>query len=124
MTLRGDRLAVKEEPWAAESDGVLEALGSGPGGIDAGEAAERLAGFGPNELPEEKPTSGLAIAARQFRSPLIYILLVAGVVTVALAEYLDAAVIGAVLVMNAVVGFFQGNSSPRTLCSASPCALG
>ncbi len=105
------------EPWAVAAAGVLEELGSGPGGIGAGEAAERLARFGANELPEEKATSGFAIAARQFRSPLVYILLLAGAVTVVLAEYLDAIVIGVVLVMNAVVGFFQEFRAERSMAA-------
>lgn len=44
---------------------------------------------------------------RQFRSPLIFILLAAMVVTILLAEYLDSVVIGIVLLLNAVIGFLQ-----------------
>ena len=46
-------------------------------------------------------------SSRQFRSPLIFILLAALAVTVLLGEHLDAAVIAAVLVLNAVIGFTQ-----------------
>ena len=76
-----------------------------------------IARFGPNELPAEQASGALAIAVRQFRSLLIYILLGAGVVTVALAEYLDAIVIGAVLAMNAVVGFFQEFRAERSMAA-------
>lgn len=107
----------ERSPWAADPASVLAALGSGPAGIGVDEAAARLERFGPNELPEEKAVSAAAIAARQFRSPLIYILLAAGAVTVALAEYLDAAVIGVVLVMNAVVGFFQEFRAERSMAA-------
>ena len=47
------------------------------------------------------------VFAEQFRSPLIFILLVAFVVTVILGELVDAAVIATVLVLNAVIGFTQ-----------------
>ena len=104
-------------PWALDADGALAELGSGPRGIAAAEAERRLQRFGPNELPEERPTGAATIAIRQFRSPLIYILLIAGLVTVALAEYLDAAVIAVVLVMNAVVGFFQEFRAERSMAA-------
>ncbi len=104
-------------PWALDADGALAELGSGPRGIAAAEAERRLQRFGPNELPEERPTGAATIAIRQFRSPLIYILLIAGLVTVALSEYLDAAVIAVVLVMNAVVGFFQEFRAERSMAA-------
>ena len=43
----------------------------------------------------------------QFQSPLVVILLLAGVVTVMTGEYVDAGVIAAVLILNAAIGFFQ-----------------
>ena len=46
-------------------------------GLSAPEAAARLARDGPNELPHSAPPSLLSRAARQFASPLIYILLIA-----------------------------------------------
>ena len=104
-------------PWAVEPEILFEDLDSGPGGIDPDEASDRLARFGPNELPEEKTEGAMAIAARQFRSPLVYILFLAGVVTVFLAEYLDAAVIAVVLAMNALVGFFQEYRAERSMAA-------
>ncbi|MDZ7733177.1 MAG: HAD-IC family P-type ATPase [Acidimicrobiia bacterium] len=70
-------------------------------------AASRLERYGPNALEEDHPPSAVVVLARQFASPLIYILLGAAVVTVLLEEYLDAAVIAAVLLLNAVIGFVQ-----------------
>lgn len=86
---------------------VEAALGTDGAGLSAGEAARRLAELGPNQLEEEPPTPAIAVLARQFRSPLIYILVAATVVTVLLAEYIDAAVIAFVLALNAVIGFTQ-----------------
>ena len=60
---------------------------------------------GPNELEDVSPPSALAIFLNQFRSPLIYIVLLAAAVTAALREWLDTGVIGAAL--NAVIGFVQ-----------------
>jgi magnesium-transporting ATPase (P-type) len=96
------------EPWHAfgVSD-VEDRLGTGSRGLTAAEASARLSVHGPNQLEEEPPPSPLVVFIRQFRSPLIFILLAAMVVTLILAEYLDAIVIGVVLLLNAVIGFIQ-----------------
>jgi Ca2+-transporting ATPase len=86
---------------------VVALLATGDRGLSAGEVAARLERYGHNQLPEEPPASVLVVMARQFRSPLIYILLAATLVTLALTEYLDASVIAAVLLINAAIGFVQ-----------------
>ena len=101
--------------WANGVDAALRELGSGPDGLSGGEVERRLELHGRNELEEEAAVGPAAILVRQFRSPLIYILLVAAAVTIALDEYVDAGVIAAVLVFNAVVGFFQEYRAERSL---------
>ena len=86
---------------------VERILDTGRLGLSQAEATARLTVHGPNRLEEEPPPSAIVVFFRQFRSPLIAILLVAMVVTLLLAEYLDAVVIGVVLVLNAVIGFVQ-----------------
>ena len=86
---------------------VEQRLETGGHGLTEEEAHARLARYGPNRLDEEPPTPRWVLFARQFRSPLIFILLVAFAVTVALGERLDAAVIATVLLLNAVIGFTQ-----------------
>jgi magnesium-transporting ATPase (P-type) len=76
-------------------------------GIDASEAAARRTVFGRNIIPVKGGPGILRIVARQFRSPLIYVLLVAGVVSIAINETVDAIFILGVLVLNAVIGAFQ-----------------
>ena len=65
----------------APADDVAARLGTGPRGLTQAEAAARLARDGPNALPEQPPTSALVVLLHQFTSPLIYILVAAGVVT-------------------------------------------
>ncbi|MFW5967816.1 MAG: cation-translocating P-type ATPase [Persicimonas sp.] len=86
---------------------VERALDTGSDGLSQSEADERAERFGPNEIETDPPTSALELLLQQFKSPLIYILLVATVVTLIIGEYVDAGVIGAVLVLNAVIGFTQ-----------------
>lgn len=84
---------------------VAERLGVSLDGLTDAEASARLAHFGPNRLDPPKPPSAWSIALRQFRSPLIYVLLAAAAVALALGELTDAAFIAAVLLLNAAIGF-------------------
>lgn len=86
-------------------------------GLSADAARERLDRFGPNSLPAARGTGLLRRILRQFHHPLIYVLLVATVVTAALREYVDSAVIFAVVLVNAVVGFIQESKAEAALQS-------
>ena len=76
-------------------------------GLSATEAAERQRRHGPNQLTARHGQGPLVRLLLQFHQPLIYILLVATVVTAALDEWIDAAVILGVVLVNAIVGFLQ-----------------
>jgi Ca2+-transporting ATPase len=86
---------------------TLAVLDSSPQGLSTDEADHRLIEYGPNVLDETEPPSPVVIFLRQFRSPLITILLVAAVVTALLQEWIDTSVIMAILLINAVIGFVQ-----------------
>ncbi len=76
-------------------------------GLNRGEVWRRLGQFGPNELTRRRGHGPLVTFLLQFHQPLVYILLVATVVTALLDEWVDAAVIIGVVLVNAVVGFIQ-----------------
>ncbi|MFZ5564807.1 MAG: cation-transporting P-type ATPase [Thermodesulfobacteriota bacterium] len=76
-------------------------------GLSEKEAADRMAAFGANELTRKKGLSPLTRFLLQFKQPLVIILLAAALITFFLAEYVDAAVILAVVLVNAVIGFMQ-----------------
>jgi magnesium-transporting ATPase (P-type) len=76
-------------------------------GLSTAEARERLARYGPNVLPSAPPPSRLAIGLRQLRSPLIYVLLAAAGVALALGDLGDAGFIGVVLIVNSALGGWQ-----------------
>ncbi|WP_182865356.1 cation-translocating P-type ATPase [Rhodopirellula sp. JC639] len=92
---------------ALDLDSVARKLDVGVHGLSETEAAARLVEYGRNDLPRRPPTPLWAIILRQFRSPLIYILALAALVSVALGDVKDAAFIAGVLVLNAVIGSFQ-----------------
>ncbi len=94
---------------------VLRILETSRNGLSAEEAKKRLKHHGPNKLAEEKPASPLVIFLRQFRSPLIYILVIAGAVTSLLKDYTDSIVIFGAVFLNAFIGFFQENKTSKIL---------
>jgi cation-transporting ATPase F len=86
-------------------------------GLTGDAARDRLARFGPNTLPAARGSGLLLRILRQFHHPLIYVLLVAGAVTAGLREYVDSAVIFAVVLVNALVGFIQESKAESALQS-------
>lgn len=101
-------------PHAQAARDVLEALGSSAHGLSRGEARARLAVHGPNTLPRAVRPGLLAIFVRQFRSPLIYVLLAAALASLALQQWVDAVFIGLVLLINAVIGAAQEFDAQRS----------
>ncbi|HUF36826.1 MAG TPA: HAD-IC family P-type ATPase [Gemmatimonadales bacterium] len=110
----GPDVELLEAPHALSADEALARLGTGRGGLSRTEAADRLARFGPNALPRARPAGVFRIFARQFRSPLIYILLLAALVSLLLEEWTDATFIAIVLLINAVIGTAQEHSAERS----------
>ncbi len=89
-------------------DDVISDLGTSPeNGLASAEAAKRLSEHGPNVITQSKGLSPVRIFLGQFNQPLIYILLIASLITGFLKEWTDAIVIFAVVVVNAVIGFIQ-----------------
>jgi len=84
-------------------------------GLSKEEVKIRQAKFGKNKLPEEKPLSSLRIFFEQFQSPLIYILVIAGIVTLIFQKFTDAIVIFGAVFLNIIVGFIQENKASKTL---------
>ena len=86
---------------------ALSRLDSSEDGLAAGEVRERQASWGPSTLPEEDRPGALRIFLRQFRDPLVYVLLIAALVSLGLGNIANASFIGAVLLINAIVGALQ-----------------
>jgi len=76
-------------------------------GLSPEEARSRLQKYGPNSLPEKKPPSSFSIFASQLKSPLVYILLSAGLVTFVLGEIPDTVIIAFAVLINTILGFIQ-----------------
>ncbi|HSO06710.1 MAG TPA: HAD-IC family P-type ATPase [Pelomicrobium sp.] len=92
---------------ALDGDEALARLDSRREGLDDEEARERRRRYGPNRLPEEQRDTLIAVFLRQFKDPLIYILLIAGIVSLAIGNLNNAIFILAVLLVNSVIGTYQ-----------------
>lgn len=84
-------------------------------GLDLREAQERLQREGPNEMRAPRKKTPIESFLGQLNDPLIYVLIVAAVVSVLLGEVSDAVIIGVVVVMNAVVGMLQEGKARKAL---------
>jgi len=94
-------------------EAVFRGVGAHKNGLQEKEAEERLRKFGLNKLPEEKRLTGVKVFLDQFKSPLIYILVFAGFVTLVLQDWTDSVVIFAAVFLNAGIGFFQENKASK-----------
>ena len=96
---------------------VFDLLKSSPEGLSAEEAEERLSVYGLNELTERKGMSPIVRFLLQFHNLLIYVLLGASAITALMREWVDSGVIFGVVVINAIIGFFQESKAEQALAS-------
>jgi magnesium-transporting ATPase (P-type) len=112
-----DEQLLRDTPWHVRpAEEAVEALGADPErGLSADEAEGRLERFGPNTIEGTENDPWWRILLRQFMDPLIYILIAAGLLVLVLEEYIDAAVILAVVVLNGAVGFTQERQAQKSI---------
>ncbi|MEU8247829.1 cation-translocating P-type ATPase [Nonomuraea sp. NPDC048916] len=107
--------AIDFDPSVVDASTVAESMRTDPErGLTADEAARRLASAGPNEITSARPVPKWRKFAEQFRDPLIYLLFAA--IVISLVAWLiegasgwpfDAIVISVIVVLNAVLGYWQ-----------------
>lgn len=101
---------------ALPADEVVTALDSHVHtGLTQAEATLRLGRHGPNRLPEAARKPAWLRFLLQCHNPLIYVLLAAGAITLALGSHVDALVIFGVVLINAVIGHIQEGKAERAL---------
>jgi P-type Ca2+ transporter type 2C len=109
-------LGAAAEPWTASAEAVAADLAVDPSvGLGTAELEARLRSWGPNELRRQRSTGPVRLLLHQFANTLIIVLCVAAAVTAALGEIRDTAVILAIVVLNAVIGFVQEHRAERAL---------
>ncbi|MFO7549507.1 MAG: cation-translocating P-type ATPase [Acidimicrobiia bacterium] len=107
----GGSIAPEQTAWHALSIGVVRSRLSVPdasGGLDEEEAVRRLGTYGPNEITRVERPGRIRLFLRQFTDILIWVLIAAALVSgIVLGDRLDAVVIFAIVILNAVIGFAQ-----------------
>ncbi len=99
---------VPHSPWSDQPEELTKSLSTDlTHGLSEAEAQNRLKKFGANVFESQKENGAAAIFLHQFTSPLIIILCLAVVITAALGEWLDTAIIAFAVIVNAILGFVQ-----------------
>jgi Ca2+-transporting ATPase len=116
------QLAKIEPHWHNLSpEDAIQLLRSKASGLTLKEAQQRLSEYGHNELKAKKPKSLILVFFQQFLNPLIYVLIVAGILSLVSQfftgeqHYIDAIVIFGVIILNAGIGTFQENQAEKAM---------
>ncbi len=99
----------------AAQDVVQQVRTSPDQGLSQDGAAERLARYGANRLPEAAKRGAMVRFLLQFHNILIYVLLGSAVITAALGHWIDTGVILAVVIANAIIGFIQEGKAEEAM---------
>jgi Mg2+-importing ATPase len=102
-------------PWAEAHDDLLLRLRSRPEGLSSVEAGLRLREHGPNRLKRPVVRGALQVFAAQFKSPLVLILVVAAVISIATGELIDASIVLAIIAASAMLSFMQEYRAGRAV---------
>jgi len=97
------------------AEDVLKNLKTSNKGLSNTEAKSRLKEYGLNKLKSKKRKTALIIFLEQFKSFLVILLLFAVLISIFLGLYIDAIVIGIILILNALLGFYQEYKAERAV---------
>ncbi|MDD2534729.1 MAG: cation-translocating P-type ATPase [Eubacteriales bacterium] len=104
------------EPYQGQLEDLVRDLGVDiTVGLTAEQAAERLAQYGPNALSEKKRQSLLQKILAQLKDVMVLILIAASLVSAFLGEYIDAVVIIAIVIINAILGVVQEGKAEKAI---------
>jgi Ca2+-transporting ATPase len=119
---RDQRRSERVDWHALALDELYEALSTGESGLSGDEAARRLDEYGPNEIRDDSSVSPLALFVSQFQDVLIYLLVLAAGLSLAVGllpgqepNYVDAGLILLILLGNGVFGFVQDYRAERSM---------
>ena len=111
-------MAYLEDYWSRDLPAVLRELQTSSAGLSCDEAARRFREFGANRLTDDSRWSGWTLLMRQIASPLLGLLLVAAVVSIVTAQWIDAAIVLVIVAASVGIGFsreYQAHSAARRL---------
>ncbi len=108
-----------DEYWRLTATEVQQRLRSSDHGLTSAEASQRLETYGANTLDSKRQDTRLRVFLRQFESPVVLILIFATAVSALLGDWIDALIIGVIVLGSALLSFFQeyhaGNATAKLL---------
>lgn len=105
-----------EKPfWSFSAKETLRLLRSDKSGLTEKQVKRRQGAFGLNKIDKSERFFKLKLFFRQFKSPLIFILLIAGTITLVVQKWVDATVIFLAVVVNTFLGFYQENRAENAV---------
>jgi P-type Ca2+ transporter type 2C len=108
---------------ALSTDDVIRELNTDiPTGLSSEEAAQRFKKYGPNRLAEKPRPGFLKMVIDQLNNFIIILLIIAAIISLVLGEYLDAAAIFAIVILNAVMGVIQESRAEAALAALQKLA--
>lgn len=102
-------------PWSKSIDQVYKDLDSNKDGLNNNTINERIKIYGPNIISSKKKHGPFSIFLDQFKSPLIFMLIGASILTILLKEYIDTVFILLAIIVNAFLGFYQEYKAGNTI---------
>jgi len=103
------------QPWGQSATEVITQLGTTQNGITDKESGARLVKYGRNTFHNKEKINVISLFLKQFLSPLIFLLLGAGILTFILSEWIDTTVIALALLLNVTLGFYHEYHAENTL---------
>ncbi len=94
---------------------ILKELKTSEKGLSDNEAQLRLKKYGKNEIKKKHKLGSFKIIFEQFKSFLIYILIIAAIISFLIGHILDASIITAIIIINAGIGFFQQYKAEKAI---------
>jgi len=93
---------------------IFDKLSSDENGLSIKEVEQRQQQYGKNMLPKSKEPTLIQIFISQFKSALIVILIIAGIISALIGEYVEAIFIVIIIIVNAILGAYQENSAIKS----------
>jgi P-type Ca2+ transporter type 2C len=112
-----DEIRSANPGYAASPQQLLEQFRANEKGLSIDEAAARLTRDGRNELVEAKPINPWTLLLGQFKSAIVWLLIVAGIISGVLGEVVDSIAILAIVLLNALIGLFQEFNAEKSMAA-------
>ncbi|HTI94838.1 MAG TPA: magnesium-translocating P-type ATPase, partial [Puia sp.] len=108
-------MALTDSYWHTSADELVESLSTTLSGLSSDEAARRLSETGPNSLTAKTRERKTTLFFRQFKSPITILLIISAILSLFLGERSDALIILVIILVSAILGFYQENSAAGAL---------